>query len=141
MNFYSHEKTRQLEDERLNARLAINATLGQPQRRRSALKIEPGREVEFRYLQRSLLASEQVSQLMAATEPPLEPQSGTAAQVPTIAAFQAQITLARTTQRWPLGAAARSVGHALRWMGEGLESWASPPPVEQDCGQVSCDQP
>jgi len=133
MNFYSHEKTRQLEDERLNARLAIDATLGQPQRRRSALKIEPGREEEFRYLQRSLLASERVSRLIAATEPPLEPQQ--------VAAAWAQGTFARTTQMWPLGAAARSVGHALRWMGEGLESWASPPPAEQDCGQISCDQP
>ncbi len=132
MNFYSHEKTRQLEDERLNARLAIDATLGQPRRRRSKFEIEPGREEEFRYLQRSLLASEQVDRLIAATEPPHEPQQ--------VAAAQAQSSFGRT-QRWPLGSAARSVGHALRWMGEGLESWASPPPAEQDCGQVSCDQP
>ena len=140
MNFYSHEKTRQLEDERLNARLAIDATLGRPQRP-SMLEIEPGREEEFRYLRGSLLASEQVSRLIAATEPPLEPEQVTAAQVATVAAAQAQSSFGRTTQMWPLGATARSVGHALRWMGEGLESWASPPPVEQDCGQISCDQP
>ncbi len=141
MNFYSHEKTRKLEDERLNAHLAIDATLGQPRRRPSMLKIEPGREEEFRYLRRSLLASEQVDRLIAATEPPLEPQRVTAAEVATVAAAQAQVTLARAAQRWPLGSAARSVGHALRRMGEGLESWASPPPAEQDSGPISCDQP
>lgn len=133
MNFYAHERTRKLEEERLNALLAIEATLGRPRRRPSAFRIEPGREEEFRYLQRSLLASEQVDRLIAATEPPLEPQQ--------VAAAQARVTLARTTQRWPLGAAARSVGHALRLMGEGLESWASPPPAEQDCGPIGCDQP
>jgi len=106
MNFYSHEKTRQLEDERLNARLAIDATLGQPRRRQSMFEIEPGREEEFRYLQGSLLASEQVSRLIAATEPPLEPEQVTAERVATVAAAQAQSTFGRTTQMWPLGAAA-----------------------------------
>lgn len=130
MNFYSHEKTRKLEEERLNARLAIEATLGRPPRRPSTLKIEPGREEEFRYLRRSMLASEQVDRLIAATEP----------KVTTVAAAQAQVTLARTTQRWPLGPAARSVGHALRRMGEGLESWASPPPTDRDSEPLSFDQ-
>jgi len=133
MNLYSHERARELEDERLNARLAIDATLGKPQRRPSMLKIEPGREEEFRHLQGSLLASEQVSRLIAATEPPLEPQQ--------IAAAQAQVALARATQKWPLGQAARGVGRTLRRLGEGLESWANPAPAERDCGPIGCDQP
>jgi len=140
MNLYSHERTRELEDERLNARLAIDATLGKPQRRRSMLKVEPGREEEFRYLRRSLLASEQVGRLIAATEPATEPQRVTAPLAATLAAAQTQVALARTTQKWPLGQAARGVGRTLRRLGEGLESWASPAPAERDCGPVGWDQ-
>lgn len=140
MNFYSHEKTRKLEEERLNAHLAIEATLGQPRRRPSMLKIEPGREEEFRYLRSSLLASEQVDRLIAATELPLETQRATTPRVATVAAAQAQVTLARTTQRWPLGPVAERAGRTLRRLGEGLESWACPAPAEQDSGPISLDQ-
>ncbi len=141
MNFYSHERTRKLEEERLNALLAIEATLGRPRRRPSAFRIEPGREEEFRHLRSSLLASEQVDRLIAATELPLETQRETAPQVATAAAAaQAQVTLARTTQRWPLGPVAERAGRTLRRLGEGLESWACPAPAEQDSGPISLDQ-
>ncbi len=129
MNLYSHEKTRELEEERLSARLAIEATLGQPRRRPSMLKIEPGREEEFRYLQRSLLASEQVDRLIAATEPAPELRQLTAQQVATVAAAQTQVRHARTSRRWPLGSIARGVGHALRRMGEAIETWGGARPV------------
>ncbi|MCH7484066.1 MAG: hypothetical protein IIA90_02835 [Chloroflexi bacterium] len=74
MNFYSHEKIRELEEARRNARLAIEATLGRPRRR-------------------------------------------------TI-----------------FGPAAVRVGRTLRRLGEGLESWASPPPTKQDSEPLSFDQ-
>jgi len=141
MNFYSHEKIRKLEDERLNAHLAIEATLGRPRRKSSTLKVEPGREEEFRHLRRSLLVSEQVNRMIAATEPPLEPQRVTEQQVATAAAAQAQAKLTRATQKWPLGPVAERAGRTLRRLGEGLESWACPPPTEQDSGRISCDQP
>ncbi len=101
MNFYSHEKIRKLEEDRLNARLAIKATHTRPRQRPSALEIVPGKEEEFRYLQRSLLASEQVDRLIMATEP----------QIATVAAAEGkQVTLSRPTLRWPLGSAARKCG-------------------------------
>lgn len=140
MNLYSHQKTQKLEEERMNARLAIEATIGQPRRRSLTLRIEAGREEQFRHLRRSLLASEQVAWLIAATEPPHEPQRATAPHVATAATARVQFALPRTSRRRPLGSAARSVGQALRRMGEGLEAWASPPQAERDGEPLSFDQ-
>ena len=87
------------------------------------LTIEPGKEEEFRYVQRSLMASEQVNRLIAATEPPGESQRPTAPQAATAGPAQAKARHARTARTWPLGSVARGVGHALRRMGEAIETW------------------
>lgn len=89
------------------------------------LTIEPGKEEEFRYLQRSLMASEQVDRLIAATEPPGESESQrlTAPQAVAAAAPRTPAEHVRIERRWPLGSVARGVGYALRRMGEAIEAW------------------
>lgn len=87
------------------------------------LTIEPGKEEEFRFVQRSLLASEQVDRLIAATEPPRGSQRPAVSQAATAGPAQAKARHARTARTWTLGSVARGVGHALRRMGEAIEAW------------------
>lgn len=123
---YVSEKPREFEAE--GTRKAAS-----PVRSRPTLDIVPGKEEEFRYLRSWLAASDRLDRLIAATEPPAEPEPmRTPPPVLSAAAQPATPQAEAPPRRQPVVTAlARRAGVALRRIGEGLEAWGSGPPARE----------
>lgn len=90
------------------------------------LTIEPGKEEEFRYVQMSLIASEQIDRLIAGTEPPDTKENApvSATSLPNFERRAAQ-PIGKTSVAEGL---IQRTGRALRRTGEALEEWGGVEP-------------
>jgi hypothetical protein len=102
------------------------------------IRIEPGREEEFRHLQSWFAFSDRLDRMIEATEPSCGPEQTRApAPVLSAAAQPAAVGADEPRQRAPrrrrplAAPLVQGLGQVLRRIGEGPEAWGSAPPARE----------